>query len=212
MSKAEAHKLKSGTWRCIANYTDDYGKYQQKSFTAKTKREAELKVALFLQDIHKYKEPTNKTLGMLIDEYIENRSNVLSPATIVGYTQIRRNAFPDIIDIPIYKLTSTLYQRAINSYAEKHSPKSVANAHMLAKGALKRSNIDIADSTLLPQKKKKEKAIPEAKEVRDFLSKIKERRIYLPCLIASSMGLRWSEIIALKWKDIDLDNRKVCPS
>ena len=38
---AKAKKLPSGTWRCIASFTDEDGKYKQKSFTAPTKKEAE---------------------------------------------------------------------------------------------------------------------------------------------------------------------------
>ena len=45
--------------------------------------------------------PENKTLGELADIYIENRSNVLSPSTIVGYKKIRNTAFQSIINVRI---------------------------------------------------------------------------------------------------------------
>ena len=38
---ATAKKLPSGKYRCRASYTDEFGNYKTKSFTAATKKEAE---------------------------------------------------------------------------------------------------------------------------------------------------------------------------
>jgi len=71
---AKARKLPSGTWRCVASWTDEYGKYKQKSFTAATKQEAEFLASKFLTEKKHSMKPENKTLDDLINTYIENRS------------------------------------------------------------------------------------------------------------------------------------------
>lgn len=63
---AKAHKLPSGSWRCRACWTDEYGNYQQKGFTAPTKQEAEFLASQFLVEKKHSMKPENKTLNDLI--------------------------------------------------------------------------------------------------------------------------------------------------
>lgn len=70
-------------------------------------------------------KPENKTLGQLADEFIENRSTILSPSTITGYKKIRKTAFQEIVNVRIGILTKEMYQKAVNVYAQGRSPKTV---------------------------------------------------------------------------------------
>jgi len=206
---AKAHKLPSGTWRCVASWTDEYGKYKQKSFTAATKQEAEFLASKFLTEKKHSMKPENKTLDDLINTYIENRSNVLSPSTITSYHKIRRTAFPSIIKTRMELLTPELYQRAINEYAKGHSPKSVFNAHSLANKVLKANDVYVAEKAILPQKERKEVSIPTEEEVVKLLDSTEDTRLYLLIAFSVFLGLRRSETVGLKWKDIDFDKRTV---
>lgn len=206
---AKASKLPSGTWRCRASYTDEYGQYRQKSFTAPTKNEAEYLASKFLTEKKHSMKPENKTLDALMLAYIEARSNLLSPSTLASYDKIRRTAFEDIKDIRLGLLTSERYQKAINDYALNRSPKTVANAHTFAKRVLQANGFDIADTANLPQKERKEVEIPTNEEVAILLNYTKGTRLYLLIAFSVFLGLRRSETIALQWKDIDLTNRTV---
>lgn len=206
---AKAHKLPSGTWRCVASWTDEYGAHKQKSFTAPTKQEAEFLASKFLTEKKHSMIPENKTLDELITSYIDNRSNLLSPSTIVSYHKIRRTAFKSIINTRMGRLTAELYQKAINDYAKEHSPKSVANAHTLANRVLKANGFDIAENAKLPQKEKKEVSIPTEEEIKKLLDYAKGTRLYLFVAFSVFLGLRKSETVALKWKDVDFDNRTI---
>ena len=206
---AKAHKLPSGTWRCVASWTDEYGKYKQKSFTAATKQEAEFLASKFLTEKKHSMKPENKTLDDLINTYIENRSNLLSPSTITSYHKIRRTAFPSIIKTRMELLTPELYQRAINEYAKGHSPKSVFNAHSLANKVLKANDVYVAEKAILPQKERKEVSIPTEEEVVKLLDSTEDTRLYLLIAFSVFLGLRRSETVGLKWKDIDFDKRTV---
>ena len=83
---ATAHQLPSGAWRCqVYAGKDPAGKRQFLSFTASTKREAELEALtyqLHYQEISK--DATAMTLQEAMTKYIESKSNVLSPSTIRG--------------------------------------------------------------------------------------------------------------------------------
>ena len=122
---AKATKLPSGKRRCKAYYTDEYGNYKSKSFTAEKKKDVEGAAALFLMERRHASRPENKTMGELIDRYIDSQSNLLSPSTIVGYRKIRRTAFQDIVDVRIGLLTKEKYQKAINEYSKGRAPKTV---------------------------------------------------------------------------------------
>lgn len=205
----KASKLPSGSWRCRVSYTDEYGKVHRRSFTDETKRKAEIKAAQFLVEVKHQANPANKTLGQIADEYINSRTNVLSPATIAGYRKIRRTALQNLIDVRIGFLTPQMYQAEINAYAEGRSPKTVRNANAFFKSVLANYKLDaITEKVLLPQKEKKEVAIPSAAEIKKLLYN-SDGDLHLMISFAVYLGLRRSEIAGLQWKHIDLEKRTV---
>lgn len=206
---AKAQKLASGTWRCKANYVDEQGNYRQKSFTGDTKREAENKVLAFLMEKEHSKKPENKTLGELADIYIEGRSNILSPSTIRNYDKIRRTAFQDIINVRLALLTKEMYQKAVNDYSKGRSYKTVLSAHSFFNKLLNEKGITFGNEVNLPQRTKVEIEIPTTEEVSKFLTQIEGSNIYLMVLLATTLGLRRSEIFGLKWKDIDFKDKTI---
>lgn len=201
---AKATKTKSGRWRCKAYYTDIHGKYTNKSFTADTKKEAEYQALEFKMQLKRKKKPENVVLGELVDRYIENRTNILSPSTIAGYRKIRKNAFPLVMDTRAGFITTQMYQTAINDYAQGRSPKTISEAHRLVLRVMKANGIDIdEEEILIPQMIKTEIEVPTTEEVKLMLEKAEEKGIFLQVALAARMGLRKSEIFALTWGDID---------
>ena len=91
---ATAKKLPSGSYRCqIYDYTDDKGKKHYKSFTAKTKKEAEHMATAYKLD----NVDTSKNLDIKLEDsmlnYCAMKSNILSPTTLVNYKRLIYNAF-----------------------------------------------------------------------------------------------------------------------
>lgn len=204
---AKAKKLPSGNYRIQVGYTDVSGSYCRKSFTAETAKKAQALASQFLFSYKEEEKPENKTLGQLCDIFIENRSNVLSPSTIAGYEKIRRTAFQTVIDWKVSRITAEAYQAAVNAYASDHSPKSVFNAHAFFNRVLKNNHVHVGDEVLLPQKEKKEVRIPSVEEVNRLLSHTAGTPLYVRICFSVFLGLRRSELSALKWKDIDWENR-----
>ena len=109
-----AKKLPSGNWRCRASWVDASGNKKSKSFTADTKKKAEAAAASFVLQMNEANKPENITVGEAIDNYIEVRSEILSPATIRGYQSLRENAYESIVDVKVSRLTQQMVQTCIN--------------------------------------------------------------------------------------------------
>ena len=200
-----AKKLPSGNWRVnLYIGTDPDGKKLYKSFTAPTKKEAEYQAAEYNLKRKERAKPAAMTVGQAIDRYIDSKTAVLSPSTIVGYQEIRRNKLQDLMPIRLEKLTAEDVQRAVNKDARRLSPKSVANAHGLLASTLKEYAPDLNLTTKLPGKVKPDMHIPERDQLNGLLERARARdpEIYAAVILAAYLGLRRSEICALEAQDV----------
>ncbi len=194
-----AKKLPSGSWRCRAY---DNATKSTKSFTAPTKKEAEFLAADWL--LSRRCSPTDLTLDRAIDQYLESKSNTLSPSTLRGYRIIQRNAFEDIRHTRLDKLNELVLQKWANANAAKYSPKSIRNQFGLLTAVLKQNKVRLdLEAILLKAKEKTEYQIPTPEIMSRIIKAVKGKRVELPVLIALMCGLRQSEIAALRWEDYD---------
>jgi integrase len=199
---AKAKKLPSGSWRVQLYVGADpvTGKRKYKSFTADTKKEAEYMAAQYQMGIEQEKK-SPLTFLKASEEYIELRSNVLSPWTITSYRRILYRDLPPLHSLSISDVDQDTIQRFINIYAIDHSPKSVRNVHGFISCVLFKHFPNLKLSTQLPGKIKHQITIPTDEQI---LSAIHAADGYMPLIIrvASSLGLRRAEICALTWSDI----------
>lgn len=200
LSNPRPVELPSGNWRC--------------QITINGKREAVIdadpsvahaKALAMKAGFIEQNSPYKMTVGTAIDRYIESKDSVLSPSTILGYRQIRNNALQDIMDKPISSLTQEDIQRSVNRMAKVRSPKSIANAHGLLSATLSVYRPNMVLRTTLPQKQKREAAIPSDEDISRILSASKGTTIELPILLAMWLGLRASEIRGITWDAINGD-------
>lgn len=210
---ATAKKLPSGNWR-VRVYVgkDTAGKQQYKSFTAPTKKEAELQATQYIAELDRMSDERNWTLGEAIDRYIEIKRPLLSPSTIQGYESVRKTAFQGIMDMPLRKLTRTVLEKAVREEMERSpsgrrssamSPKSISNAYGLVSSTIRRFNPDMAYSIDLPKKARKIRSLPLPK---DIYRAVKGSNIELAVLLAMWLSFTESEIRGLtKSKSIDGD-------
>lgn len=201
MKLPKAKKLPSGSWR-IQVAVDG----QRVSITAETEKEciaqaAQLKAGL--KAAERMDRLSNMTVGAAIDRYIESKDSVLSPATVAGYRRIRANALQDLMGIKLRLLTGEAVQRSVNAMARDHSPKSVRNAHGLLSAALAVYRPDLTLRTTLPQKRRYEPAVPSGNDVQAIMEACRDTENELPILLAVWLGLRMSEILGLRWGDVD---------
>ena len=198
MKIPKATKLPSGSWR-VSIMLDG----QRVSITRSTRQAAEREAAALKSGAKAAAKQTGMTVGEAVDRYIDSKDAVLSPSTVAGYRRIRSNAFPELMGMPLDKLTPQTVQKAVNNMAKNKSPKSVRNAHGLLSAALSVYRPDMALRTTMPQKQRYDIAIPSDEDISKIMAEAKGGADELPVLLAVWLGLRMSEILGLKWQDVD---------
>lgn len=188
-------KLPSGKWRARAY---DKQAKTQKSFTANTRKQAEL-LALEWLNGKEAETQTTDTIGEYIDRYIQSKTNILSPSSIESYWKIKRNLLTTLCDLTPSELTQEVVQKHFNELSLNRAPKTVRNAHAFLVGVLNVYCPDIHLRTALPKLQKQIKQLPS---VQDILSVITGTEIELPCLMALWLGMRMSEIRGARFEDI----------
>lgn len=209
---AKAKQLPSGKWNVLVYAGKDVsGKRRYKSITENSERKANY-VALEWQE--KYKEissdSSSLTVEESIEEYIKLKSNVLSPSTIRFYDTVKRNHLQGIKGVKLNKLTRNQIQAAVNEEAKDSSPKTVRNVYgvLTAVMAQYRPDWPMPKITLPQLQKPVEKAL-NRQQIAILLNSIEGDVIEIPILLALWLGLRRSEILALKWNDVDFDKMTV---
>ena len=198
MKIPKATKLPSGSWR-VSVMIDK----KRISLTASTKREVERMAAALKSGA---KQAANSPLSVrdVIEDYIASKDAVLSPSTVAGYRRILEHALPTwLLDMQADKAGPQIIQKAVNEMARDRSPKSVRNAHGLLSAALTAHDPALVLRTTLPQKLKYDVAIPSMSDISKIASAAKGTKDELPILLAIWLGLRMSEILGLKWRDLD---------
>lgn len=204
---AKAKKLPSGSWSCLAYSHTEIVNGKEKRiyerFTAPTKKEAEFLAAEFQLQKKQRKSPQNITVKQAITSYIESKSNIVSASTVRTYYLTVNRYFPIIGDMPLSKLTQEDIQKDINTVSAYLAPKTVKNIHGLLSATLAVYLPNFRLNTSLPKKEKKEAYIPTESDIRLLLKMVEGDELYIPLLLACSLGLRRGEIAGLKWSDID---------
>nr|DAJ73115.1 MAG TPA: Integrase [Caudoviricetes sp.] len=175
---------------------------QRISITAATKKEVERQAAA-IKGGAKVTPKSSLTVGEAIDKYIESKDAVLSPSTVAGYRRVRANALQDLMPRSVDRLTAQDVQRSINLMARDKSPKTVRNAHGLLSAAMAVYRPDLILKTTLPQKQRYDIAIPSDDDVAAIMQAARGEPAELPILLAIWLGLRMSEILGLRWSDVD---------
>lgn len=209
MKIPKARQLPSGAWFCRVRIGD-----QDISITRDTEKEAVAEAMAIKAGIKEAaKQPKKKTVSEAIDDYIAVRKNVLSPSTIAGYRRIQKLRFQSMMKKDIYKLTAADWQRAVNLEAkirsQRNSSKTISAKTLKNSWGLMASVIAEATgeevTVRLPQIVPHQKAWLTAEQIPDFVNLIKGDPIEIPALLALS-SLRRSELINLRWTDVDLQN------
>lgn len=217
---ASAKKLPSGSWRVqVYSGKGPDGKKQYLSFTRSTKKEAEYDALQY--QLH-YKEISRDATAMTLDEamtrYIKSKDGILSPSTIRGYEMIHRSHLQGLMTLRLSRITPQMVQEAMNQESKPYikkgktrqsSPKTLKNIYGLLRAVMAEYHPALRLKTTLPALEPKEQAVLEPEQIAVLLEAIKGNAIEIPILLALWLGMRASEICALTWDCVDLDNATV---
>lgn len=204
-------QLKSGAWR-VKVYVgkDEQGKRKFVSVTRATKNECLRDAADIAIHHHEIaRDCRNMTLGEAIDDYLESRSNILSPSTIRGYDYVRRLTLQGIINMKLGAITSNVAQKAINLEAKDKSPKTVSNIFGVL-SVIMHAYCDRKLYVSLPCKQKKDYTVLTEAEIRKLIQSIQGHPCEIPVLLGLMLGLRRGEILGLRPDDYDRKNKIIC--
>lgn len=191
-------KLPSGSYRIRKMYKGQT--YTVITDYKPTQKEA---IKLLADELDKVKSNAPRmSFSESANQYIDVKSNVLSPSTINAYRCILRNISERFRNTNINDISALEIQKEINEYSAGRSPKTVRNAHGFISAVLGMFRPELNISTTLPQKQKYDEYIPSDDDVKRILQRAKGTRYEIPLLLAT-FGLRRSEICALTLDDLD---------
>jgi len=147
----------------------------------------------------------NKTFRQALNEYIESKSEVLSPPTIRGYYYLVKRIDSEFLNKKLNQLTAVDLQKIINTDSSNHAYKSVKNLRSHIMSTLKMYDIKLKSPTLPKPEAKDEPYIPTEEDVKRILKALQGSKFECAVQLAV-MGLRRSEICAIDGTDLLEDN------
>ena len=207
---ATAKQLPSGAWRTQVSKKIN-GKLVRKSFTVhpkecgndskRAKKLSEHQADEWQLDASDFNE--NCTLKVAFENYIADRSKVLSPSTIRGYEAVFK-AFNSLEDIYISDINTPQIQRLVNEWSLDMKTKTIRNRITLLLSIIDYAGIDKKFKIRYPQSNSKKVLSPDIQDVQMFLDNAKG--IMVPIIYLTAFGsLRRGEVAGLRECDISRD-------
>lgn len=197
-------KLPSGSW--FVRVTVDGKTYP---ITRPTKKECVNEAMALKSGAKKPVEKTEQkstTLEEAMTAYINARDGFISPSTIEGYDKFKRNTFQGMLKKNIFTTTNEEWQDAVKAERKKgRSPKYIKNSWMFVAASIEEAGAKRPEVTLYAPESN-ERAFLTHEEIDKFVEGIKGKQVEIPALLCLS-SLRRSELLALDWKNVDLDNK-----
>jgi integrase len=191
------------------------GKRRWATATVKGSRkdaERELTRRLRTVDTGEHPEPSKMSVGDWLDLWLASTKIEVSPKTHERYAEIVRcYLVPGLGGIGLQRLAPSDIQRAYAGFERKPSPRTRRHIHRILKSALARAveqqalARNPADALKrLPKVERKPPSTLTIEQSQRLLAEIKHTTTYWPVMLALATGLRRGEILALRWRNIDL--------
>lgn len=222
--RGHIRKRGKASWAIVLDLgRDASGKRKQKWHSVKgSRRDAETELTRLLNEVRtgEYVEPSKMPVSDYLDRWLRDYAKPrVSPKTYERYSQIvERELKPELGNQMLAKLKplhiQAFYAKALSEGRKDGrgglSAQTVLHYHRLLHKALDQAvkwqllarNPAMAVEPPRPQRTQM-RALDE-NETAKLLGLIADGRLHMPVLLAITGGLRRGEILALRWKDIDL--------
>lgn len=228
--KGHIRERSPGRWAIVLDVGEadpKTGKKKRKwhSF-AGTKREAQAECARLITALKAgdYVEPSKQTLGEFLDEWLAFIKPTVAPKTHERYAEIcQKSIAPLIGEVALSKLKTdridTAFSKALTEGRRDGqgglAPRTVHHMRRVLIKALgqavtwERLSRNPATATTPPKVERQKMLAYDAAQMATLLEAFRPTRMFVPVLLAVMCGLRRGEIIALRWKNVELgDNRR----
>ena len=159
-------------------------------------------------------DPSTMKLADWITRWLDNYLPNIEATTRTHYKDaIRGHIIPDLGHVSLKLLNATSIQAWVNDLhtVKKLSPKTVRNIYLNLKAALDKAVVlrmlpyNPCEGVVLPKSVKYKANIYTVEEVNNLLNLARGTDMFMPVLLASNLGLRRGEVLALRWEHIDFD-------
>ncbi len=186
-----------------------------------TKRAAQVECARLISAVQSgtYLEPSKTTLAAYLDHWLDHIKSQVSPRSHERYCElVRKNIVPLLGAVHLSKLKPTqisgAYAKALISGRRDGkgglAPTTVVYMHRLIKKALGQAvrwellSRNVAEAVDPPKTERNALTTYDMNQTAELLEALRGTRLRLPVLLGVMCGLRRGEIIALRWRNIDL--------
>jgi len=195
--------------------------YRRRGF--KSKREAQIELAKLQLKVNEKKEVTSSKMPFYkyIEQWFNAKKIKLKPSTIQNYEQqIKSNIVPYIGEICMEAFNESILQNYIQTLynVRKLSPATIRATYGIVaevlykasqKGILNKSMLDDISLPRIPRKYR----VWTAKEIEILLDApsrvLNLTRHFIGFTIAVQTGMRMSEVLGLRWSDIDFKEQRI---
>lgn len=223
--KGHIRERSPGRWAIVLDVGErdpKTGKKKRKwhSFVG-TKRQAQSECARLINELKQgsYVEPTKQTLGQFLDEWLDFIKPSVAPKTHERYMEIcQKGLAPLIGDVVLAKLKTDRIDGAFTKALTEarrggdkpFAPRTVHHYRRVLIKALSQAVTwdrlakNPAHATTPPKVERQKMLAYDAAQTATLLDAMRPTRMFIPVLLAVLCGLRRGEILALRWRHIEL--------
>ncbi|MCT8999212.1 site-specific integrase [Chelativorans intermedius] len=221
--KGHIRERSPGRWAIVLDIYDETGKRRRKwhSF-AGTKRQAQEECARLIAEMRggTYVEPSKVTIAKHLETWLDHMKSQVTPRTHERYSEIaRKNIVPLIGSVPLTKLRpvqiSDAYAKALASGRRDGkgglAPSTIIYMHRIIKQALAQAVKwgmlvrNPADAVKPPKAERAGLKTLDMPQTAALIEGLRGSRMLIPAMLAVLCGLRRGEIVALRWRHVDLE-------
>jgi integrase len=226
--KGHVRERSPGKWAIVIDLYDDAGNRRRKwhTFHTTSKRKAEEECArlITLMTSGNYVEPTKQTVAEFLDEWLDFIKPSVAPKTHERYSEILQKGVAPLLDgVTLAKLKTdkidAAFSKALSTGRRDGkgglSPRTVHHMRRVLIKALNqavtwdRLTKNPAVATTPPKVERKKMLAYDAGQTAVLIEAMRPTRMFIPTLLAVMCGLRRGEILALRWRNVELgENRR----
>jgi integrase len=222
--KGHIRERSPGHWAIVIDVRDpetNKRKRRWHSF-AGTQRQAQIERARLITKLQDGTaiEPSRMTVAAFLERWIEHMQGQVSPRSHERYAELcRKNIAPLLGGLTLAKLQpahiSTAYAKALTSGRRDGqgglSPRTVTHMHRVLREALQQAvrwqmlARNPADAVKPPRVERKQMSVLDTDATAELITAARGSSLAVPILFGVLCGLRRGEIVALRWRNVDLE-------